>query len=62
VSAYPSRTDKALHQVQRNRYHHAHGPTAPKPEPLSLGISLEQAVANLVRLGEQLRLPGWRSP
>jgi hypothetical protein len=32
MSRYPDQ-EKALHQVQRNRYHHAHGPTAPKQAP-----------------------------
>jgi hypothetical protein len=57
MTRYPD-PDKALRQVQRNAYHHAHGPTAPKPDARSMGISTAQVAANIARLTAGMRLPG----
>jgi hypothetical protein len=46
MSRYPDQ-EKALHQVQRNLYHHAHGPTAPKQVT---GLTFGQLAESLQRL------------
>jgi hypothetical protein len=51
MSRYPDQ-EKALHQVQRNRYHHAHGPTAPEP-----GLTFGQFAESLQRLYDAFATP-----
>jgi hypothetical protein len=51
MRGYPD-AGKALHQVQRNRYYHAHGPTAPEP-----GITFGQLAESLQKLYDAFASP-----